>query len=302
MLSRIARWVLAPLALATAFTTVTAPPSGAITGPNIQKDFVHEYVGLVAFYDADGNFVQRCTGSLLSDEVFLTAGHCVTIDDATATLADSARIWFEQDAGVGYDPVTGTPAPSGYPDSGGVTSTKLYSFGFTGLTGSPESKDAALIVLDAGAVQAKYPDIDTYAQLPEIGAATRLGTGQQAVVTVTGYGVSRTNGKNRNNLISYRERLMGKTFVISNANQATAGYNLQLSSNFGQGRVGTCFGDSGGPALLGNTNVVLGVNSFVKNWSCAGQGFPYRVDRAPVQDWMQSVLGPQGLWDEVAPA
>jgi hypothetical protein len=301
MLARIARWALAPLALATAFTAVLAPPSGAITGPNIQKDFVHDYVGLVAFYDGDGNFLHRCTGSLLSDEVFLTAGHCVAADDA-GNVAPLARIWFEQDAGVGYDPATGAPAPSGYPDSGGVTSTHLFNYGFTGLTGSAESHDAGLIVLEPGVVEAKYPAIDSYAALPEVGAATELGTGKQAVVTVTGYGVSRTNGKNGNNTISYRERLMGNTFVISNANQATAGYNLQLSSNFGQGRVGTCFGDSGGPALIGGTNIVLGVNSFVKNWSCGGQGFPYRVDTAPVQSWMQSVLNPLGLWDEVAPA
>ena len=55
MLARIARWALAPLALATAFTTVIAPPSGAVTGPNIAKDFEHPYVGLVAFYDRTWN-------------------------------------------------------------------------------------------------------------------------------------------------------------------------------------------------------------------------------------------------------
>ena len=77
MLARLIRWVLAPLALAVAFTTVAAPPSGAVTGPNIVKDFEHEYVGLVAFYDENNEFLHRCTGTLLSDEVFLTAGHCV---------------------------------------------------------------------------------------------------------------------------------------------------------------------------------------------------------------------------------
>ena len=48
--------------------------------------------------------------------MFLTAGHCVTIDEPTGELATSARIYFQQDAaGADYDPVTDTPASSGYP-------------------------------------------------------------------------------------------------------------------------------------------------------------------------------------------
>ena len=300
MLTRFARWASVPLTLAIAFTLSLAPQSGAVTGKNIVEDFEHEYVGLVAFYDAAGEFLHRCTGTLLSPEVFLTAGHCVAADD-TGAVAASARIWFEQDAGADYDPATGTPASSGYPVSGGVTSTRLYNYGFTDLSTIPETHDVGLIVLAPGAVAAKYPDIDTYGSLPEIGAADALGTGTDAVVTVSGYGVTRVNGPNGNHTVSYRERLMGQTFIISTHNQNTAGYNLQLASNPGGGRVGTCFGDSGGPVLADDSATVLAVNSWVKNWSCGGQGFSYRVDTAEVQAWMESVLSPLGLWDDVAP-
>ena len=113
--------------------------------------------------------------------------------------------------------------------------------------------------------------------------------------------MTRTNGKNGNNTVSYRERLMGQSFIINTQNPDTAGYNLQLSSNPGGGRVGTCFGDSGGPVFAGDTTTVLAVNSWVKNWSCGGQGFSYRVDTADVQAWMESILAPLGLWDDVAP-
>jgi len=300
MLKRLVRWGLAPLVLAMACTALIAPPSGAVTGPNVVKDFEHEYVGLVAFYDEDNVFLHRCTGTLLSPEVFLTAGHCVAADEE-GNVAASARIWFEQDAGADYDPVTGTPATSGYPVSGGVTSSLLYNYGFTDLSTIPETRDLGLIVLEPGTVEAKYPNIDTYADLAPVGAADDLGTGIDAVVTVSGYGVTRTNGKNGQNTVSFRERLMGETFIINARNQDTAGYNLQLASNFGGGRVGTCFGDSGGPIFAGDTNDVVAVNSWVKNWSCGGQGFPYRVDTADVQAWMESVLAPMGLWDEVAP-
>lgn len=301
MLARLARWGLLPVALAIGMTTMLAPPSGAVTGPNIVEDFEHEYVGLVAFYDDEGVFLHRCTGTLLSPEVFLTAGHCVAADDE-GNVAPLARIWFEQDAGADYDPVTGTPASSGYPETGGVTSSALYNYGFTDLSTIPETHDVGLIVLEPGAVNEVYPDIDSYGELAPVGTADELGTGVDAVVTVSGYGVTRTNGKNGQNTVSFRERLMGETFIINAQNKNTAGFNLQLASNFGNGRVGTCFGDSGGPIFAGDTNDVLAVNSWVKNWSCGGQGFPYRVDTTDVQVWMESILAPLGLWDEVAPA
>src|SRR5687768_14038166 len=43
---------------------VTVVPAGAITG-NFVEDFQHPFVGLVVFYDANGEFSHRCSGSLL---------------------------------------------------------------------------------------------------------------------------------------------------------------------------------------------------------------------------------------------
>ena len=56
--------------------------AGAITGG--QKDTQNRYpfVGLLAFYDDDGEYMHRCSGTLISSTVVLTAAHCT---DGTAT-------------------------------------------------------------------------------------------------------------------------------------------------------------------------------------------------------------------------
>ena len=87
---------------------VLVMPASAISG-NWIEDFEHPYVGLVAFYDDGGEFVWRCSGSLISPTVFLTAGHCTDPDNETpgdGMGAKTARVWFQQDAGAHYDPVT----------------------------------------------------------------------------------------------------------------------------------------------------------------------------------------------------
>ena len=101
------------LTLATVLVALAAfaTPANAITGDFVE-DNEHPFVGLVVFYDADGEFVWRCTGSLLTPTVFLTAGHCAD----TVGGAVTARVYFQQDAGANYDPVTGVDPITGYPE------------------------------------------------------------------------------------------------------------------------------------------------------------------------------------------
>jgi hypothetical protein len=265
-------------------------PASAITG-NFVPDNEHEYVGLIVFYDETGEFVQRCTGSLISPTVFLTAGHCVTIDDATGELAASARIYFEQDAGADYDPVTDTPATSGYPYTGGVTASTFYAFDYQGITVPATNNDVGLAVLD------QPYQLDTYGSLAAPGTLEEYGTGPRARVTVSGYGVSYVNG-NPAATLSYRSRLMVNSWIIGTGGVAN-GINVQLSSAPGRGGGGTCFGDSGGPTLLYGTDTIVAVTSFGMSRNvCGGTEFNFRVDTAAVQEWMQSVLTAE-QWAEI---
>ena len=279
------------LALLLGLVLNSAWPAGAITG-NFEPDFQHEYVGLVVFYDQDGEFLWRCSGSLLTDTVFLTAGHCADLGEG----AVSARVYFEQDAGANYDPATGVDPVSGYPETGGITAHTLYSYGFDNFAGFPNTHDVGLVILDAP-VQTVYPEIDTYASLAAAGTLDTYGTGQDAPVTVSGYGLSFTNPAMTE---SYRSRLMATTFISNLGSHNTAGFNVQLATNPGGGRGGTCFGDSGGPVLVDDTDVIVAVNSYVLGVgkTCGGVAFAYRTDQADVIAWILEHAG--GEADEIS--
>ena len=65
---------------------------------------------------------------------------------------------------------------------------------------------------------------------------------------------------------------------------------MRLSLNPDGAKGGTCFGDSGGPDLLGDTDTVLAVNSYVTNINCAGVGYSARVDIPEVLEWIGGFL------------
>ena len=84
-----------------------------------------------------------------------------------------------------------------------------------------------------------------------------------------------------------RQRLYAPSEMVS-GNFVNSAEFMRLSMNPGGGTGGTCFGDSGGPDLLGGTDTVLAVNSYVTNINCSGVGYSSRVDIPEVLDWINS--------------
>ena len=256
--------ILASLAL--------AAPAAAITNgePDAGR---HPYVGLAVF-DVDGAPSHRCSASLLSPTVVLTAAHCT---DGT----DAARVWFDEvvqgnpeypfSGATSYDGTPYTHPDFCNPCGGGLTEFAKW--------------DVGIIVLSEPVPTSVVSD---YAQLPAEGVVDTLAN--KSAVDYVGYGVNqRFVGGGPPVMGGPRIRLFAQGELIS-GNFVHAPWVIKYSLNASQGKGGTCFGDSGGPDLLPGTDTVIAVNSYVTNTNCSGVGYSSRIDRADTLSWIRSFL------------
>jgi len=285
------------VALATAVAALAVPvaPAAAIT-KSYQPDPDHTFVGLIGFYDSGWNWQHRCTGELIAPTVVLTAGHCV--DNGSGGVNAHARIWFEQNAGAKFDgiedPVTG------YPNECKDTtmcaeSDHVYNYGFDNFVGLPDTHDVGIAILDKPMINLGFGHLAKAGALDSL--PTAKGT-QDKDFRVSGYGISYAQMKgiypDKSKYIvtvSYRVRLQAIEQLVNTVAPYNAGYNIQLNGN-GDGRGGTCSGDSGGPVFHPqDTNQIVAVTSFGKSVDCRGDGYYYRLDRQEVIDWILSKAG-----------
>ena len=279
-MQRFSAW-LAAIVVALAVVVV---PAGAVTDGQPDGNG-HPYVGLMVAQDSGGNPLWRCSGTLLSPTVFLTAGHC------TEAPAAHAEIWFASHidtdshyvskaaGGTGCD----NAAVTGYPchgEAAGVPHTH------------PQYDPNRFFVRDLGVVElsSAHPSSNNvYGRLPGLNQLDALQSqrGKQDVTfTAVGYGLQASfpdaaswkDQADKTRMVAYPHLLQ------INVPGFTGDFSLLLSNNHATG--GTCFGDSGGPNFIGTSNVIAGVTSFGINGNCAGTGGVYRLDRSWNLSWL----------------
>jgi hypothetical protein len=227
----------------------------------------HPYVGLMIAQDANGRPMWRCSGTLMTPTLFLTAGHC------TEAPAAHVEIWFDGDV------ESGIPG-NGYPFTGDVGGTP-----YTHPQYNPNAffrYDLGVVVLDAPHPMGSYGALPTLNVLDAMETARGL---QDVTFTAVGYGLQFINPVFRE---AERVRMVATPRLIQINTGYVGDFSLLLSNNHSTG--GTCFGDSGGPNFIGNSNVVGGVTSFGINGNCAGTGGVYRVDRGDDLNWLAGFI------------
>lgn len=239
-------------------------PAGAITDGEYDG-YGHPFVGVMVAF-VDGEPAWRCSGTLVSSKIFVTAGHCTY-------GAESVQVWFApdiEDDREGYE----------YPYKGDTKGTA-----YTHPSYDPNAfylYDLGVVVLNKPIKRDVYGELPYYEnQLDDYGK----GTDMRAV----GYGLQAsfpTDAAWKDQAYLYRMVSYPRIIQINSGIAGTE--SLLLSNNANTG--GTCFGDSGGPNFIGGTNIIGGVTSFGMNGTCAGTGGVYRIDRPDDFYWLWSFL------------
>ena len=230
-----------------ALSFLTVIPASAVTNGDLDGDG-HPYVGLMVALDMDGNPLWRCSGTLISPTIYVTAGHC------TEAPAVRATIWFDADV------ESGIPG-NGYPFSGDVFGTTFVSPDYL-----PQAffvNDLGVVVLDTPLILGEYAEL-----LTEPGAlnalATRRGR-QNQTFTAVGYGTGEkfpipgeeTGPANPagSNIDTFPIRYYADNLTYNAHNPVND--VLRLSMNIAKDENGTCNGDSGGPIFYDDENLGL---------------------------------------------
>lgn len=271
-------------------TSLLVGTAYAITG-NYQPDTTRSYVGLVVFYTLDENGnkmpVSASSGVLISPSVMLTAAHsCVT--NTVVVCFDAGPItWSVKDGQIQIEGVTSTYEGQAYPNPD-------YATNLQGKKGSPafSYRDIAVIMLENPVPTSV---VSEYGQLPSAGLVDTLPVTTK--VTLTGYGcqyhLAPRNSGVQNTWVGLLQRNCASSKLLS-GNFAWSDEFIRCSASPGHGNGGIAYGDSGGPVFLGQSNVVLALNSYVTNPNCVGETYHSRIDIPKVLDWITEEVSVHG--------
>ena len=239
-------------------TLIPAAPAAAITNGTTDGK-LHPEVGamLAQQVHSDGTWT-RCSGTLISWTVFLTAAHC-------------------EIPGVSRVNVTFEPAYT-YPKGKTYMGTWYADPAFSQAQGDPH--DIAVIVLD------KSPGIPP-AALPTEGSLSNLAKDQQ--FTSVGYGTqSAVNGPGGQTFPIDDVR----HYAVGTLNTITQSF-LKISQNASHGDGGTCYGDSGGPNFVGagssETNMIA-ATTITGDTPCRSTNVDYRLDTPSARSFLANYV------------
>jgi secreted trypsin-like serine protease len=269
------RRTLLACAIACASLTATAAPSFAIVGGSNATANEFPAVAQINF-----GFVFQCTGTLISPDTVLTAGHCASMTSSANFASPAAyppqtinvRIGHHQN-GTGGEVV---------PVSSVIVQPSYVGPGAT--------HDISLLKLSRNSVK-------TPVKVAGSGETGLWAAGTNE--TIVGWGVTRENGSSPNVLQKATVPIVADATCESNySSYGGIDETTEICAGYPQGGTDTCQGDSGGP-LFGHTATgelkVVGATSYGDG--CARPGKPgvyARVADTELREWIRSVA-PAGV-------
>jgi Trypsin len=257
-----------PLAVLTIAILVQATAAHAITyGEPDGND--HPNVGalILDFADDEEGPFHVCSGSLIDEDVFLTASHC------TFFIGEDDEVFVSFDEDI--DPITNRTRL--IPGSAVTNPNFNHRQSDTG--------DVAVVLLDRRVRTSP-------AQLPDVGLLDDMkeeGTLNGQLFTAVGYGVHAPERGGGPPVFPYD----GMRWRSVSEFQSLESAWLTMSQNDSTNDGGTCFGDSGGPNFLGagptETDIVVSV-TVTGDAMCVATNKTYRLDTAEAQAFIVPFL------------
>ena len=241
---------------------VIGTEAGAITYGELDEER-HPNVGALIWQrPSDGQFRIICSGTLIDEDLFLTAAHCTS---ALESLGIS-NVW------ASFDTDLSNPGAASK-----ISATYLTHPGFRHTL----RNDVALVFLSSA------PGITPASVIEEDGLSAMKASGALKGQTFTNVGYGRTSEWQFGPPVQTFDGM--RRFSTSPYRGLTQNNLILLMTHDATGTGGTCSGDSGGPHFIGDTNVIASVTS----WGdplCRSLDQTQRIDIPSVHDFIEQYL------------
>lgn len=216
--------------------------------------------GLVAEWREEGQRDLLCSGTLIDERVFLTAAHCTEYLASIDIGPDEVWVTFDPTFDQTSDLIAGT-----------YTSHPNYN------QRQSDPKDIAVVELeeDGGATPAKLPTLNQLGK-------TDL---DEEWFTAVGYGTVRENKKKGPHALEGNDN---RYYATQDFHALTKAW-LKLNMNPSTGSGGTCYGDSGGPHFLRDTNTIVST-TITGDAQCRATDTTYRLDTRSARNFLDDFV------------
>jgi len=271
---------LLPVLITALATLGLQSPATASTGGTPDGE-AHPNVGILFAYSDGDRF--RCSGTLVSSTVVLTAGHCTDGVDGQVLISFESVV---AESAEEFDYPRAAAPDEGYTEAeltaaGFVSGTAYTHPAYSGFTDIKNWNDVGVVKLSEPVTSVAPASIAPIGTLDGI-ANSALST---TLFTAVGYGTEvRKPESGPQNAVPEDFPLLRRFVDMPGQKLTPQVIQTNGNANDDRGTGGTCTGDSGGPLLLDGE--IVAVTSYGNNQKCRGVGGYQRVDIAVVQDWL----------------